>query len=113
MRLFSFQSDVSVTKPTDYQRLKYENLYFNNSFSDRFYFLRAGAKKHNRCYFSDIVNLIEGTFPERRITGKVVGVHDGDTATVLVVEDGIKSLQNSKFQTSNFNFLKLDLLIKY
>jgi endonuclease YncB( thermonuclease family) len=27
--------------------------------------------------------IISGTFPERRITGKVVGVHDGDTATVL------------------------------
>jgi endonuclease YncB( thermonuclease family) len=33
--------------------------------------------------FSDVVNAIAGTFPERRITGKVGGVHAGDTATVL------------------------------
>ncbi len=31
----------------------------------------------------DVDLIINGTFPERRITGKVVGVHDGDTATVL------------------------------
>jgi endonuclease YncB( thermonuclease family) len=31
----------------------------------------------------DIDLVISGTFAERRITGKVVGVHDGDTATVL------------------------------
>ncbi len=31
----------------------------------------------------DVVLIISGTFSERRVTGKVVGVHDGDTATVL------------------------------
>jgi hypothetical protein len=31
----------------------------------------------------DVDLIINGTFPERRVTGKVVGVHDGDTATVL------------------------------
>lgn len=32
---------------------------------------------------SDAVTSIEGTFAERRVLGKVVGVHDGDTITVL------------------------------
>ncbi len=31
----------------------------------------------------DLHLIIKGIFPERRVTGKVVGVHDGDTATVL------------------------------
>lgn len=30
--------------------------------------------------------IISGTFAERRVTGKVVGVHDGDTATVLDID---------------------------
>ncbi len=32
---------------------------------------------------SDVQMRISGTFPERKLIGKVVGVHDGDTATVL------------------------------
>ncbi|MBA2494284.1 MAG: hypothetical protein H0V31_06275 [Acidobacteria bacterium] len=31
----------------------------------------------------DLEMIITGTFPERKVIGKVVGVHDGDTATVF------------------------------
>jgi endonuclease YncB( thermonuclease family) len=42
--------------------------------------------KDTNVLIDDIDLLIDGKFAERRITGKVVGVHDGDTATVLDAE---------------------------
>lgn len=44
----------------------------------------ASEVRTSAVLISDDVDLtINGTFPERRVIGKVVGVHDGDTATVL------------------------------
>ncbi len=45
----------------------------------------------------DIDLIVSGTFPERRVTGKVVGMHDGDTATVLD-----KDKQQYKFRFNVF-----------
>lgn len=55
--------------------------------------------------FSDVVSSIAGTFPERRITGKVVGVHDGDTATVL---DADKTQYKFRFNGIDAPELKQD-----
>jgi endonuclease YncB( thermonuclease family) len=49
--------------------------------------------------------IITGTFPERRVTGKVVGVHDGDTATVL---DANKTQYKFRFNGIDAPELKMD-----
>lgn len=48
---------------------------------------------------------IAGQFPEKRITGKVVGVHDGDTATVL---DAEKRQYKFRFNGIDAPELKMD-----
>lgn len=53
----------------------------------------------------DVDLIINGTFPERRITGKVVGVHDGDTATVL---DENKTQYKFRFNGIDAPELKMD-----
>jgi endonuclease YncB( thermonuclease family) len=54
---------------------------------------------------SDFDLIISDTFPERRVTGKVVGVHDGDTAKVL---DKDKKLYNFRFNGIDAPELKQD-----
>jgi endonuclease YncB( thermonuclease family) len=53
----------------------------------------------------DVEMLINGTFAERRITGKVVGVPDGDTATVL---DENKTQYKFRFNGIDAPELKMD-----
>ena len=53
----------------------------------------------------DLHLIIKGVFPERRITGKVVGVHDGDTATVL---DASKTQYKFRFNGIDAPELKQD-----
>ncbi len=55
--------------------------------------------------FSDTINLTEGTFPSKRIVGKVVGVHDGDTATIL---DKDKTQYKFRFNGIDAPELKMD-----
>jgi len=54
---------------------------------------------------SDVQMLISGTFPERKVVGKVVGVHDGDTATVL---DADKRQYKFRFNGIDAPELKMD-----
>lgn len=54
---------------------------------------------------SDVQVVISGTFAERRVTGKVVGVHDGDTATVL---DADKTQYKIRFNGIDAPELKMD-----
>ncbi len=49
--------------------------------------------------------IITSTFPERRVVGKVVGVHDGDTATVL---DSDKTQYKVRFNGIDAPELKQD-----
>jgi endonuclease YncB( thermonuclease family) len=49
--------------------------------------------------------VISGTFVERRVIGKVVGVHDGDTATVL---DADKTQYKVRFNGIDAPELKMD-----
>ena len=53
----------------------------------------------------DVDLIVSGTFPERRVTGKVVGVHDGDTATVL---DANKNQYKFRFNGIDAPELKMD-----
>jgi endonuclease YncB( thermonuclease family) len=53
----------------------------------------------------DIDLIITGTFAERRVTGKVVGVHDGDTITVL---DAEKNQYKIRFNGIDAPELKMD-----
>jgi endonuclease YncB( thermonuclease family) len=55
--------------------------------------------------FPDVDLIISDTFPERRVTGKVVGVHDGDTAKVL---DKDKKLYYFRFNGIDAPELKQD-----
>ncbi len=55
--------------------------------------------------FEDVQMVISGTFPERRLVGKVVGVHDGDTATVL---DADKRQYKFRFNGIDAPELKMD-----
>jgi endonuclease YncB( thermonuclease family) len=53
----------------------------------------------------DIDLIITGTFAERKVTGKVVGVHDGDTITVL---DAEKNQYKIRFNGIDAPELKMD-----
>lgn len=55
--------------------------------------------------FADVQLVISGTFPERAVTGKVIGVHDGDTATVL---DNDKVQYKFRFNGIDAPELKMD-----
>jgi len=54
---------------------------------------------------SEVEMIITGTFAERTVTGKVVGVHDGDTATVL---DKDKRQYKFRFNGIDAPELKMD-----
>lgn len=53
----------------------------------------------------DVHLIITGTFAERRVTGKVVGVYDGDTATVL---DADKTQYKFRFNGIDAPEMKMD-----